>query len=241
MQGGTLRRRTLQMFMAKPGMSEEEVLHNFRSMGGNRDELESMKDQINSAINPMKIEIRKVRWDIDGKTYWVLVTSRGVGDLDYGSSLDEAQVVFAKELMLQILRNNGSVMKTDAMRIKSRKTIRKGQKIEAIESLCAQQLLVETNEAKRGTSLCLGARGQAELTDFIGQQDDCAVKCSICHTFCVRGHRCSNEDCDGKLHYHCYERLNRSGRTFACKTCGEPFVPRGGAHRTNDDDGEYME
>ena len=135
---------------------------------------------------------------------------------------------------------------------------------QAIESLCAQQLLVETNEAKvctklrlplfpylkshsndfvkqRGTCLCLGARGQAELTDFIGQQDDCAVKCSVCHTFCVRGHRCSNEDCDGKLHYHCFARLNRSGRTFACKACGEPFVPRGGARRTSDDDGEYME
>eukprot|EP00954_Amorphochlora_amoebiformis_P021437 1346371-Amorphochlora_amoeboformis.AAC.2 len=58
-----------------------------------------VKNDLNRSIQPMKIEIRKDRSDVDGKIYWALVNTRGVQGSKLGSTLDEKHITFMQKLV----------------------------------------------------------------------------------------------------------------------------------------------
>mmetsp|Transcript_21232 Transcript_21232/g.33487 ORF Transcript_21232/g.33487 Transcript_21232/m.33487 type:complete len:251 (-) Transcript_21232:144-896(-) len=215
-------------------MSETEAFERFQMFAPPRVNLEMVKNDLNRSIQPMKIEIRKDRSDVDGKIYWALVNTRGAQGSKLGSTLDEKHITFMQKLMREMLRRNGTCTEKTIHAVNKSgpggRPLLKNSDIRQFQAFLLKEGIILAKNEGKGRSVVrryyIAPRGQMELHGFINLEG--ARQCMQCKGLCVHGVLCSSR-CKGKMHVHCYnaarQRAEERGRDLKCQVCSQVFYP----------------
>jgi len=227
----------LQVFVSKRILLESEAEGTFQRILSNfkyphpAEKLESFITTINSGLNFLLLEIRKVVGEEDGKIYWGLANIKNDAHAQMATSYGIPEITLFRKIVLELVASetydSGEIRLMDAINLaRDIPNITLSKAEQTLKKLVEEQWLcqMESNNDRR---LSLGVRSFLELKpwleDVVGEEK--LPECVICQETIVRGLRCQNQRCATKIHFHCAQRWfsGRNALSPKCPTCSHPW------------------
>lgn len=178
---------------------------------------ESLSDSLQvltKKIDRLKMDIKEVKFDITGESYYVIVHMTGESFFPRCCIFSKPQLDFLKKILTSIvLSNNGTIGKIDALN--SCKSMSKSDADEALSLFEEEKILMEINEGK----ITLTPLAVVEFGPFFNSCfADNLSTCDLCKQLVFVGRVCDKDTCGLKYHYHCAAKwmVKRSD----CPGCG---------------------
>lgn len=182
---------------------------------------ESLSDSlqiITKKIDKLKMDIKEVKFDITGESYYVIVHTTGESFFPRCCIFSKPQLDFLKKILTSIvLSGNGMIGKIDALN--SCKSMSKSDADEALLRFEEEKVLAETKEG----GICLTPLAVAEFGPFFNSCfSDNLSTCDLCKQLVFVGKTCDKDTCGLKYHYHCVAKwmVKRS----VCPSCSTDWT-----------------
>lgn len=227
---GDSHRRFLQSMMAN-GILEEKAaksLHRYyreiHNTQPTNDKLDDFIATINSALQPMFMQIRKGMSEDSGQQYFALVNMAET-DITRMSSdyADNELELFRTTMDLIVDSESGRASSTDILNRADGLTSKKLKKSET-ENLLNRLVQDRWLDMKRGEYM-LSTRCIIEMDTYIRTMYQDQVKeCHICRNIVFQSQICDNPACGIKIHNPCVARYFKGRTEPRCPSC-EDFWP----------------
>jgi len=225
-------RQLLQFFVAKGVAPETEVQTFFQQLeaagySSHGDNLDGVLTAINDNLRFMRLELKRIRAEHDGRFYWVLANNVSDEVAKNATKLSETEVLFYKLILDHMLQNDGKISIQKAQSLASElpqaKKLNRDGILNCFRSLVNQHWLLPDKNEQR---FAIGVRAYADLQAYLNAKaaENWTVNCSVCKQPCYLGVKCieeqkeSSKDCRCKMHFACKDRLFEKQEP-ACPDC----------------------
>jgi len=220
------KRLLLQAFMSHKVLHENEAIKIFQTITNNDgSDMAEFIAVINTELNPLFMEIRKVVFEENGEPYWGLVNSRNEEHSKLASEFTQAELTYFKQIIEYLFKNSeeGVISNIKAINLHLQLEIDKfGPTVaeNAINKLIKERWLVKSGN----NGISLGVRSFLELRPYFEQMyPDDVVDCVMCSELVIKGESCSDERCSTRMHYHCAKRWFTDNKKRTCPTCTQDW------------------
>jgi len=226
----SINRQILQFLAAVGVVPENDLKDLYKRLqeAGYDSQGQSLDDAIN-AINDnlrfMRMEVKRIRAEHDGKFYIVFANNQSDDLAKTATRLSEVEILYFKLLLDHMLKHDGQISVRKAQELASEvqhsKKLNREQMQQCLRSLVEQSWLLPDKTEQR---YAIGVRVYGELRSYLTARaaEQWTVNCSLCHEACFLGVKCADEQSQGpcpcKIHFHCRDTLFEQMEP-ACPDC----------------------
>lgn len=176
---------------------------------------------LNDSLESMHFAVRQMRYEHDAAIYLVLTNTKAADDVKLCALLNENQIIFFKELLENILHNQGEIKHNEALSMSITKKkpngddwkVSKQDRERAISSLLEHNWLLPDKAVYR-----LSPRAIVELGTYIDSINE-RVQCTICKEKLLSPTLCQNPDCRAPFHTYCAKSWYWDQKKDYCPRC----------------------
>lgn len=181
---------------------------------------ESLSESLSSIttkIDALKMDIKQLKYDITGESYYVIIHTAGESFFPRCSIFSKSQLDFLKQVLTGIvLSNEGFIGKIQA--INSCQALTKSDAQDTLHQFVKEKILMEVN----GGTLCLSPLAVVEFEPYFNTcfSGNLSI-CDLCRQLVFVGRSC--DGCSQKFHNHCATTWVTSKHT-ECPKCSQEWT-----------------
>ncbi|KAE9399308.1 hypothetical protein BT96DRAFT_920250 [Gymnopus androsaceus JB14] len=184
---------------------------------------DSFIESVNTSLNDLDFEFKSVQDESSAKRLFAMVNRKDDELAQVATDYNPIEITYFKAVVEQIMlaRNESfSVSSLAALREvsagKEKMNLTKAQAEVLLGSFVANGWLLRS---KRGR-YSLSSRSLLELLPYLkSTYPDEIVECTICHEIITKGIACKRDNCQTRMHYHCFNAYRRRKTALTCPAC----------------------
>ncbi|KAJ6596828.1 Nse1 non-SMC component of SMC5-6 complex-domain-containing protein [Mycena vulgaris] len=192
---------------------------------GSQDEWEAFMVQVNESLDPLDLEFRHMQEETSGRVMYAIVNRKDDDIAQMATDYTPGEIAFFKAMVEQIMlapRESYSISSLAALReissLKPKSNMSKSQAEVVLASFVAKGWLLKS---KRGR-YSLSPRALLELQPYLtSTYPDEIHECVICSEMTTKGVACPTQNCQVRMHYHCFTKYMVKNRK--CTTCNKDW------------------